>query len=103
MAIRQCFTIRDEIMHDEYEVSGQSGCHETDNKQIMLLDFAQMGQYILEDCLQEVDDYTFTISEKDITAMARQWSREISDMILDNICMNAISDAEDDETVIVKE
>lgn len=103
MVIKQCFTIKDEIMHDKYEVSGQTGCHKTGNKQIMLLDFAQMGQYVLENCLQQVDDDTFSISEKNIIAMARQWSREISDMILDNICENAISDAEDDETVIIKE
>lgn len=103
MVIKQCFTIKDEIMHDKYEVSGQTGCHKTGNKQIMLLDFAQMGQYVFENCLKQVDDDTFSISEKDITAMARQWSREISDIILDNIYENAISDAEDDETVIVKE
>lgn len=35
MAIKQCFTIKDKIVHDEYEVFGQSGCHKTDNQQII--------------------------------------------------------------------
>lgn len=102
MTIKQCFTIKDEILNDEHQVFGQSGCLQTDDEQIMLLDFAQMGQYILENCVKQIDDNSFTVSEHKLAKASIQWSREISDMILDNIFENAISDAKDDETVIIK-
>ena len=99
MAIKQCFTIKDEILNDEHQVFGQSGCLQTDDEQIMLLDFAQMGQYILENCVKQIDDNNFTVSEHKLAKASIQWSREISDMILDNIFENAISDAKDDEEI----
>lgn len=99
MTIKQCFTIKDEILNDEHQVFGQSGCLQTDDEQIMLLDFAQMGQYILENCVKQVDDNSFTVSEHKLAKASIQWSREISDMILDNIFENAISDAKDDEEI----
>lgn len=96
MAVKKVYTIKDKILNDEFELSGQSGCLSSDDNSLMLLDFAQMGQYILENCCNDE-----AVSEKRMSNMSRQWAEEICKQIMDNVFENALSDAEDDEEIEV--
>lgn len=91
MVVKKVYSVKDEILHDEYELFGKNGVMQKDN--LMLLDFAQMGQYIIENCSINGQDY----KEEDIDAMCRQWAREISNIIINEAYENTISDIYDDE------
>lgn len=100
MAIKQVFKIKDEILNDEYELSGQSGFLRDDANNIMLIDACQIGQVVLECCTERKDD-TYIVSKKKISAMCNQISKDISNIILDNIYENAVDNAIDDEEIEV--
>lgn len=95
MAVKKVYEIKDLILHDSFEVSGQSGVMELEQDGLMLLDFNQMAQYIVENSY--VNEHE--ISEKSISAMCNQWSNEIAKIILDEIYNSAISDVKDDDEV----
>lgn len=105
MVVKQNFVIIEEVMKNSYNLFGQNGCPTDDTNQIMLLDFAQMGQYILENTLSDTinEEYEFTLSKKKVTNATKQWAEEIAKIIFDEVVSNAISDAEDDEEVMVIE
>lgn len=95
MAVKKIYEIKDLILHDTFQVSGQSGVMGLEQDGLMLLDFNQMAQYIVENSY--VKEYE--ISEKSISTMCNQWSNEIAKIILDEVYNSAISDVEDDEEV----
>lgn len=103
MVVKQSFIIKEEVMKDKYELFGTNGCLQSENSRIMLLDFAQMGQYILENTLDESndDEYELSVTEKKISNMTSRWANEIAKIITDEVYENAISDAEDDEEIKV--
>ena len=103
MVVKQSFIIKEEVMKDDYELFGTNGCLKSEDSRIMLLDFAQMGQYVLENTLDESDDneYEFSVMKKEISNMALQWANEIAKIIVDEIYENAVSDGEDDEEIKV--
>lgn len=100
MAIKQVFIVKDEILKDEYKLSGQSGCLRTDDDNILLIDTYQVAQNVIEACAVEQDG-VYVITKEKISAMSNQVSREISNLILDSVYENAISNAEDDEEMEV--
>ena len=93
MAVKKVYEIKDLILNDVCEVSGQSGVLESKENGLMLLDFNQMAQYIIENSSQSEHE----IFEKDLSNMCVQWSYEISKIILDEVYKSAISDINDDE------
>lgn len=97
MAIKQVFKIKDEILNDEYELSGQSGFLHTPDTNLILIDTCQLAQVIIETCAQTKDENTCIISKEKISAMCNQVSNDISNLILDSVYENAISDVVDDE------
>ena len=105
MVVKQNFVIIEEVMKNNYNLFGQNGCLTDNTNQIMLLDFAQMGQYILENTLSDTidEEYEFAISKAKVTSTTKQWAEEIAKIILDEVVSNALSDAEDDEEVMVIE
>ena len=105
MVVKQSFIIKEEVMKDNYELFGTNGCLKSEDSRIMLLDFAQMGQYILENTVDESDDneYELLVRKKEISNMALQWANEIAKIIVDEVYENAVSDGEDDEKIKVIE
>ena len=96
MVVKKVFKVKDEILNDEFELFGQTGCLSSDDNSLMLLDFSQMGQYVLENvCDEEI------VSEEKIKEMCIRWSKFISKKIINNIYENALSDAIDDEEIKV--
>ena len=91
MAVKKVYKVTDEILKDEYQLFGQSGVMNENG--IMLIDFAQMGQYIIENCHNNNGQY----NKQDVEDICKQWSKEISDIILNEAYENAISDIIDDE------
>ena len=93
MAVKKSYTIKDMILNDKYEVSGQNGVLDLRENGLMLLDFNQMGQHIIENvCINEHE-----ISKKDIKNVCFHWSQEIRKIILDEVYEICISNVEDDE------
>lgn len=92
MVIKRVFTIKDENYNNTFEMAGQSGALISDDKDFVILDFCQMAQYLIEDLC---DDNK--IKEDDIVMGCRNWCKNLSDIIFDNVFKNAISDVEDDE------
>lgn len=99
MAIKQVFKIKDEILDDEYELSGQSGFLHTPDTNLILIDACQLAQVVIETCVKCQDNDTYVISKEKISAMCNQVSRDISDLILNSVYENAISDVVDDEDI----
>ena len=97
MAIKQVFKIKDEILDDEYELSGQSGFLHTPDANLILIDTCQLAQVIIETCAQVKNENTCVISKEKISAMCNQVSNDIGNLILDSVYENAISDVVDDE------
>ena len=95
MAVKKVYKIKDEILNDEYEVFGQSGVME--GAGLMLLDFDQMAQYIIENTATYIGNNMYSVSEKNISATCRHWTNELHNMILDKLYDTIISDIEDDE------
>lgn len=93
MAVKKVYQIKDLILNDVCEVSGQSGVLESKENGLMLLDFNQMAQYIIENSSQNEHE----IFERDLANVCVQWGYEISKIILDEIYESAISDINDDE------
>ena len=96
MVVKKVFKVKDEILNDEFELFGKTGCLSSDDNSLMLLDFAQMGQYVFENvCNEEI------ISKEKIKEMCIEWSEIISKELINNIYENALSDAIDDEEIKV--
>ena len=93
MAVKKVYEIKDLILNDVCEVSGQSGVLGSKENGLMLLDFNQMAQYIIENSSQS----EYEIFERDLSNVCVQWSYEISKIILDEVYESAISDINDDE------
>lgn len=100
MAVKKVYKIKDEILNDEYEVFGQSGVMQEAG--LMLLDFDQMAQYVIENNCKN-DDYEYIITQKDISNVCIQWSYEISKIIIDTLYDTIMSDIEDDEELKLEE
>lgn len=99
MAVKKVYTVKDKILNDEYELFGQSGVME--EASLMLLDFDQMAQYVIENSCVECEDNVYEISEKDISNVCSQWSYEISKIIMDKLFDTIISDVKDDEELVL--
>ena len=93
MAVKKVYEIKDLILNDVCEVSGQSGVLGSKENGLMLLDFNQMAQYIIENSSQSEHE----IFLKVLSNVCVQWSYEISKIILDEVYESAISDINDDE------
>lgn len=72
MAIKQIFSIKDEILDDKYEVFGQSGFLHDDDYNIMLIDPWQVAQTIMEDTAEAIDDERYECHTIDIKNRARE-------------------------------
>jgi len=94
MVVKKIYKIKDEILNDEYKMFGQSGVMQEAG--LMLLDFDQMAQYVIENSCEK-NDYGYTITQKDISSICSQWSYEISKIIIDTLYDTIMSDIEDDE------
>ena len=99
MSVKKVYTIKDEILNDKYELFGQSGVMEEAG--LMLLDFDQMAQYVIENSCTEYKNNVYEISKKDISNICSQWSYEISKIIIDKLFDTIISDVEDDEELVL--
>ena len=93
MVVKKIYKIKDMVLEDEFEVSGYNGILDLKENGLMLLDFNQMGQYIIENvCINEHE-----ISKKDIKHMCFQLDKEIRKIILDDVYETCISNVKDDE------
>ena len=92
MVIKRVFTVKDENFNETFEMAGQSGALISDDVDFVLLDFSQMSQYLIENLSNENK-----IVEKGLIESCEDWLKTLSDVIVDNVFENAISDIEDDE------
>lgn len=92
MVIKRVFTVKDENFNETFEMAGQSGALISDDVDFVLLDFSQMAQYLIENLSNENK-----IVEKGLIEACEDWLKTLSDVIVDNVFENAISDIEDDE------
>lgn len=89
MAIKRVFTIKDENYDNSFEMAGQSGVLISDDEHIILLDFCQMAQYLVEDLC--TDD---KIVAEDIVKVCADWSKTLFNIIFNNLFDNIIYDEE---------
>ena len=98
MAVKKVYTIKDKILNNEYEVFGQNGVLQQEKAGLMLLDFSQMAQYIIENCAKESEkEDTYTVINKELIEECNNYAEKIYDIVVNTVYYNAISDIKDDE------
>lgn len=104
MAIKQCFTIKDEILNETYEVSGQSGFLHDDDYTIILIDPYQVAQNIMEDTAKYIDDEKYECNAHEVELRARQIAEYIYHILEYQFIIDTadLIENEDDTTMVIK-
>lgn len=100
MAIKRVFTVKDENYGENFELFGKYGYYENEN--IKMFDTCAFAQACIENVASELnDDDIYEIDKTLLKDNVKSILNDIMNELFDEIIINALSDIDEDEELVL--